>query len=78
MEITSPKGRKFTSIVQMINETQKELDEISKKVLEEVAEEVRLKMEELILTQFYSEYRPQYYERTGGLLDSVRNTKSKV
>lgn len=78
MEITTPKGRKFMSLAQFETALKNDLDEITKKVLENVAEEIRLKMEELILTQFYSEYRPQYYERTGGLLDSVRNTKSKV
>lgn len=77
MEIISPKGRKFVSIQQMTNVIQNELDQISRKVLEEVAEEVRLKMEELILN-FYSDYTPNYYRRTGGLLNAVRNTKSKV
>lgn len=77
MEIISPKGRKFASVQQMVNAVQKELDEISRKVLEEVAEEVRLKMEELIL-RFYDDYKPNYYHRTGGLLDAVRNTESKV
>ena len=77
MEITSPKGRKFTSIQQMTNAIQQDLDKISRKVLEDVAEEVRLKMEELILN-FYDDYRPKYYERTGGLLNAVRNTQSKV
>ena len=67
MEITSPKGRKFTSIQQMTNAIQQDLDKISRKVLEDVAEEVRLKMEELILN-FYDDYRPKYYERTGGCL----------
>lgn len=78
MEITTPKGRRFSSIAQFEQAIQQDLDAIAEKVLRDVAEEVRLKMEELILTRFYSEYRPQYYERTGGLLDSVRNTKSKV
>lgn len=77
MEITSPKGRKFASIQQMTDAIQKDLDEISRKILEEVAEEVRLKMEELILN-FYDDYRPNYYKRTGGLLNAVRNTQSTV
>ena len=85
MEIRSPKGRKFASLAQMEAEIKKQLDEVAEKVLTEVAEEVRLKMEELIL-EFYSEYRPKsdeegnplYYNRTGGLLDAVRNTQSKV
>lgn len=85
MEIISPKGRKFSSVQQMVNAVQKELDEISRKVLEEVAEEVRLKMEELIL-RFYDDYTPKsdkegnplYYRRTEGLLDAVRETSSKV
>lgn len=78
MEIISPKGRKFSSIQQVVNDVQQNLDEIARKVLEEVAVEVKEKMEELILNQFYSDYRPKYYERTGSLLDAVRNTSSKV
>ena len=77
MEIRSPKGRKFASFVQMQAELQKELDNVAEKVLTEVAKEVKMRMEELIL-EFYSEYSPNYYERTGSLYDAVANTESKV
>ncbi len=77
MQITSPKGRKFSSIAQMENAIQQDLDKISKKVLEDVAEEIKLLMEDLIL-DFYSEYSPDYYERTGQLLEAVRAANSKI
>ncbi len=77
MEIISPKGRKFSSIVQMENAIQQDLDRISEKILREVAEEIKLLMEDLIL-DFYSEYSPEYYERTGQLLEAVRAADSKI
>ena len=39
MEIISPKGRKFTSVVQMEKAIKEDINQISRKVLEEVAEE---------------------------------------
>lgn len=77
MEIISPKGRKFGSLVQVKNAIQAEIDEISRKVLENVVYEVKVLMEDLIL-EFYSQYSPNYYERTGQLLDAVRNAESKI
>lgn len=77
MEIRSPKGRKFASFAQMEAEIKKELDDIAKKVLTDVAEEVRQRMEELIL-DFYTDYSPKYYERTGSLYSAVSETESKV
>ncbi len=77
MEIRSPKGRKFASLAQMEAEIKKQLDEVAKKVLEDVAKEVKMRMEELIL-DFYTEYSPKYYERTGSLYDAVAETESKV
>lgn len=77
MEIRSPKGRKFASLAQMEAEIKKELDDIAKKVLEDVAQEVKLRMEELIL-DFYTDYSPKYYERTGSLYSAVSETESKV
>lgn len=77
MEIISPKGRKFSSIVQLENYLQQDIERISRKVLEEVAKEVKLLMEDMIL-EFYSEYTPEYYERTGQLLEAVRKAESKI
>lgn len=77
MEIISPKGRKFTSVVQMEKAIKEDINQISRKVLEEVAEEVKFLMEDMIL-EFYSQYNPNYYERTGQLLEAVRNAESKV
>lgn len=77
MEIRSPKGRKFASFAQMGAEIKKELDDIAKKVLTDVAQEVKQRMEELIL-DFYTDYSPKYYERTGSLYSAVSETESKV
>ena len=77
MEIRTPKGRKFSSLIQLENAINQDLDMASKKVLENVAEEVKVVMEDLIL-EFYSQYSPDYYERTGQLLDAVRKAESKI
>lgn len=77
MEIRSPKGRKFASFAQMEAEIKKELDNIAEKVLTDVAQEVKRRMEELIL-DFYTDYSPKYYERTGSLYSAVSETESKV
>lgn len=77
MEIISPKGRRFSSISQMLNATQKELDSVAKKVLEQVAQEVKDKMKELI-DLFYSQHSPSYYDRTDQLYAAVDNAESKI
>lgn len=78
MEITSPKGRKFMSIQQMTDSIQQDLDKISKKVLEDVAKEVKEKMRKDI-DLFYSQYSyPEYYERTYQLEKAVEEAESKI
>lgn len=77
MEIISPKGRRFSSINQMLNATQKELDAVAKKVLEQVAQEVKDKMKELI-DLFYSQHSPSYYDGTDQLYSAVDDAESKI
>lgn len=77
MKIISPKGRRFSSINQMLNATQKELDVVAKKVLEQVAQEVKDKMKELI-DLFYSQHSPSYYDGTDQLYAAVDNAESKI
>ena len=77
MEIKSPKGRRFSSIQEVQNYIESDIQERARKVLEEVAEEIKSTMEDLIL-EFYSQYTPEYYERTGQLLEAVRKAESKV
>ncbi len=77
MEITSPKGRKFSSIVQMQNAIQQDLDRISEKILRDTAKEIKQLMEKLIL-DWYLQYEPEYYDRTYQLLDAVADSECKV
>lgn len=77
MEIISPKGRRFSSIAQMLNATQKELDIVAKRVLEQVAQEIKDKMKELI-DLFYSQYSPDYYDRTKQLYSAIDGAQSKI
>ncbi len=77
MEIISPKGRKFSSVAQLENYLQADVDMVSRLVLENMAKEVKEKMRELI-REFYSQYTPEYYERTDQLLEAVESANSKV
>lgn len=77
MEIRSPKGRKFSSLVQFQNYLQQDLNNVAHAVLTTVAEEVKQEMVRLI-DQFYSVPETDYYERTETLRHAVESAQSKV
>ena len=77
MQIISPKGRKFSSIQDMEKGVQQDIDNAARKVLESVAREIKQIMQGLI-GDFYAEYEPDFYERTGSLMSAVDDAECKV